>query len=531
MYSMFYHSILLLLILQSYCIVACGTNNDSLLDVLDKTISEQKKYDTRHEAAISRYRKYAHKRGYIAQYNYNAMMADAYKTYRHDSVMIYLNKNWNLSLAHKDVYRAMKSHICVASLFLSEGLITEATNMISSMDKHYLKKGQLADYYDVFMRTFMALANDSNTKGNKEYCRKMEFKYCDSLKSVLDKKDIRYQIAEELRFLNIGDAEKALDINSKQLEYIRPGSLIYSDVCINRARDYKYMDDREQEKYWLINAAINDSRLAVKNGRAICLLAHLLSVDDDTERPITYIRHSWNETKLYNAPQMNIDAFNELSSISMLYHSKIQKQRNSLWMYITITVLLALLLTSAVYFVVRQRKKNSITLDNLDVTNSQNSQLKINNKMKEEYIGRFMSLCSESIDKLDSFRKTINIKAKTGNLEEYLSKKNLRKLRDEDQNELLKNFDNAFLNLFPNFIDEFNALLLPEQQVQLGEEECINTELRIFALVRLGLEDSSEIADFLNYSVYTIYNYRARIRKSSILPKEEFDRALMKIGD
>ena len=104
-------------------------------------------------------------------------------------------------------------------------------------------------------------------------------------------------------------------------------------------------------------------------------------------------------------------------------------------------------------------------------------------------------------------------------------------MKEKDHAELLKNFDTAFLRLFPNFIEDFNKLLKPDQQVKISKEELLNTELRIFALIRLGVDDSSKIADFLHYSANTIYNYRARAKKDSIVPREEFEMNVMRIGE
>ena len=152
-----------------------------------------------------------------------------------------------------------------------------------------------------------------------------------------------------------------------------------------------------------------------------------------------------------------------------------------------------------------------------------NSQLSESNRVKEEYIGRFMSLCSQYIDKLDNYRKMVNKKMKNKELDELFQISKSTELKEKELEELYENFDTVFLHLFPNFIDDFNALLQPEMQIHPKEENRLTTDIRIFALIRLGFEDSSKIAEFLHYSVNTIYNYRARIKNGALGNREQFE--------
>ena len=170
----------------------------------------------------------------------------------------------------------------------------------------------------------------------------------------------------------------------------------------------------------------------------------------------------------------------------------------------------------------------------LSTVNSQlsivNSQLSESNRVKEEYIGRFMSLCSQYIDKLDNYRKMVNKKMKNKELEELFRISKSTELKEKELEELYLNFDSVFLNLFPNFVNDFNALLQPDTQVHPKEENRLTTEIRIFALIRLGIEDSSKIAEFLHYSVNTIYNYRARIKNGAIDNRGQFERRVKELG-
>ena len=210
--------------------------------------------------------------------------------------------------------------------------------------------------------------------------------------------------------------------------------------------------------------------------------------------------------------------------------------------------ILALLLLFMLFFVHRRNRqlaaaRNALKDSNsqLSILNSQlstvnsqlsivNSQLTESNQVKEEYIGRFMSLCSQYIDKIDDYRKMVNKKMKNKELDELFRISKSTELKEREVEELLQNFDSVFLHLFPSFVSEFNALLQPEAQVHPKEENRLTTEIRIFALIRLGIEDSSKIAEFLHYSVNTIYNYRARIKNGAIDNRGSFEHRIKMLG-
>ena len=151
------------------------------------------------------------------------------------------------------------------------------------------------------------------------------------------------------------------------------------------------------------------------------------------------------------------------------------------------------------------------------------------NYIKEEYIGRYMDQCSTYLDKMDLYRRSLNKIAAAGRVEElYKAIKSSQFLEEEPLKDFYANFDMTFLQLFPNFVEEFNALLVEPMQPKQGE--LLNTELRIFALIRLGITDSTKIAQFLRYSVTTIYNYRTRVRNKALGERDEFEAKVMKIG-
>ncbi len=161
---------------------------------------------------------------------------------------------------------------------------------------------------------------------------------------------------------------------------------------------------------------------------------------------------------------------------------------------------------------------------------SLNHELFESNHIKEEHIGFFLNLCSTYIDKLEDFRKMTHRKVSTGQFEDLFNLTKSAHFFDSELKEFYTNFDSTFLHIFPNFVEQFNLLLSENERLILKPEELLNTELRIFALIRLGITDSSKIASFLRYSINTIYNYRTRVRNKAAVPRDDFERLVRNIG-
>ena len=205
--------------------------------------------------------------------------------------------------------------------------------------------------------------------------------------------------------------------------------------------------------------------------------------------------------------------------IEAAYKQQIERQRHQLVFFLIVVSILSAFLIVSVILIYKQMKKLSATQRNL----------KQANHIKEEYIGHFLNLCSIYIEKLDRFRSTVNRKITAGQAEELLKLTKSSQFAGVEQKEFYANFDNAFLHLYPNFVAEFNELLQPEERFVLKTGELLNTELRIFAIIRLGIDDSSKIANFLHYSINTIYTYRNKVKNKAI-NRDKFEEEILKIG-
>jgi DNA-binding CsgD family transcriptional regulator/type II secretory pathway pseudopilin PulG len=235
-----------------------------------------------------------------------------------------------------------------------------------------------------------------------------------------------------------------------------------------------------------------------------------------------------------------------LSLIDETYQVTIEKQKAKLQSYAIVISVLAILLVIALAYIYRQMRRLSAARHNLQSANDQlksinlelkelnarlsqaNIELSESNQIKEVYIGRFIKLCSTYIEKLDEFRRMVNKRISSGKTDELLQYTRSYESLDDVIQEFYANFDSAFLRIFPDFVEKVNGLLCPDDKIILKKDELLNTELRILALVRLGIHDSSQIADFLRYSVNTIYNYRAKV-KNRALSRDDFEDKITQI--
>lgn len=523
---------------------------DSVYRALDLAIKNKLIYDARREAKIAALKNLLQKAGrdYGRAFYLNDQLSETYKAYRYDSAAIYLNRNLDLAQKHNDIYRLDQTKLKLAYTFASAGMYLEAVNLIGMINRSKLSPDLVIDYYSACNHTYGEQGHYTQDRRTNQYYSRLAQNYKDSLMSILSHSSQLYLSFRETDAWNIKKFDEALRLNSMQMKGVKPNTPEYSIVCYFRSVDYKGKGDVKMEKYWLGLSAICDVKQAVKDQASLWTLADMLAQEGDIERSYRYIRFSWDGTRFYNAPLRNLQSSGVLSMIDHNYQLMTEKQNTRLRDYLLLISGLTFLLIIAIGYVYVQMKHLAMARNNLHVANSHlidlnarlkktvqslnksNAQLLDSNKIKEVYIGRFLTLCSFYIDKLESFRNTVIKKAKGGQLSDYLSSNKMQSLKEQDLTDLFRNFDHAFLCLVPNFIEEFNKLLKPEARMVPDKDELLNTELRLFALIRLGVEDSSKIAEFLHYSVNTIYNYRAKVKNASIISRDDFEKRVKEIG-
>lgn len=514
-----------------FCLYA-DNENDSLLKVLDKVISERLIYTQQKEVTIKELKK--KKVGLYSLkdiYNLNKEIIHQYETFVCDSAEQYIHENINIAKTIGNEEYLLEGKLRLAFVYSLSGLFIQANDIFKSIKCADLPDHLKASYCWNRIRYYENLIKyTDDAQFSIEYLRKKEA-YRDTVMSILYDQSNIYLKEKAVKLQDEGNIKDALKILAKIYSRQDLGSHGYAMMAMGLARAYRLDENLKLEEKYLILAAITDTKLAVKENEALLTLAVNLYHKRDIDRAYNYIKVALDDAIFYNSRFKNTVIARIHPIIENTYLYRLEKQKQNLRFYTLLTSLFVIALAITLYFTYKQTKNVDRAKKNLKSMNGELVELNKNldeaNLIKERYVGYFMNQCAVYINKLDEYRKNVNRKIKTGQIDE-LYKSSSRPFEKELEG-LYVNFDKAFLKLYPNFVDEFNCLLIPEERYKL-EKDQLNTELRIFALIRLGITDVGQIAVFLNYSVQTIYNYKSKVKRMSVLDSNIFEEEVKKLG-
>lgn len=523
----------------SFCFVCIpisicyGNSIDSLLKVLDKTISDRHIYTSEKVSKINELKsKLVNNLPLEEEYHINESIIGEYESFICDSAITYINKNLVISekLNNKEfIFQSRLQYSFVLSL---SGLFTEALEVLNTISIEELPLDLKRWYCWTYIRYYENLIKytDDPKYGDKYLVEKMHYR--DTVMSFLDentemyRKEKAFKLQEERRY---EDACNILtEIFSKQESYTHS----YAMSAMSLAVIYGYLREPQLEEKYLAIAAITDTKLAVKENEALLALAIRLYKKGDIDRAYTYMRAALDDANFYNSRFRNTVIARVQPIVEDTYLQKIEQQKQNLRIYSILTSLFVIILIVTLYFIYRQIKIVSRARKSLKVMNQQledvNQKLDEANLIKEKYIGYFMNQCAIYIDQLDDYRKNVNRKIKAGQIDDLYKLTSSTRALEKNVEELYETFDKAFFKIYPDFVEKFNALLKENERYKL-EKGQLNTELRIFALIRLGITDVNQIAVFLRYSMQTIYNYKSKV-KGKAIESENFEEEVKKIG-
>ena len=469
------------------------------------------------------------------KYQQNYLLFELYKPFVSDSAMYFLRQCISLADNMNDQSVAVRCRSLLAIRCSNIGMYDEALNILDSINAQHIDTLSLGTYYEAYNNVFSELAYYTRLDNMRQYYSMQSSRYEQLMLATLPSTSESCFLRREQHAQAEGKLDEAMRINDEWLNTVEP----------------KLRGDSTEMMHWLVESVLADIRNASMDQGSMWELANELMLNGDIDKASSYISFTSDCANRYGSRQRNWQIAPLLATIAKNYKAQSERNTAQLWIALVVISILLLLLLGVLLFLHRRNKqlataRNALKESNdelatankqlasqtqeLSTLNAQlstlNSQLSESNRVKEEYIGRFMSLCSQYIDKLDNYRKMVNKKMKNKELEELFLMSKSTELKEKELEELFLNFDSVFLHLFPNFVNDFNALLQPEVRVQPKEDNRLTTEIRIFALIRLGIEDSSKIAEFLHYSVNTIYNYRARIKNGAIGNREQFERQI-----
>ena len=540
--------LLLLLLLQSALHGTDKIDLERLYRQLDKAIEQTQQYVDARESRIAKLKTALEvTRIPEAQYDLCRDLYEEYQPYMNDSAIHYLNRCISLTDAMNDRERADECRLRLAYQCSESGMYQEAIDILQHIDGQSLTAANRNLYNRTYGHLYQELAYYCKVPPLQQNYYAKRDHYNQLIDTIGITTDELLQV-KELECYGAGDAQGALRYSDQRLKQVEPQSHEYAIVAFYRYLDYSMLGDSVQARYWVAKSAQSDVENAIMDQGALWELANLLMADGDIDRAYRYIHFAWQCANRFNTQKRNNQISPVLTAISDNYEASLKRANRELLVLAVVASTLAALFLGILYYSNRQRKRLARARNELTESNSRlaqlnaqlselNSQLgdtnvKLNesNRVKDEYVGRFIHLCSFYIDRLDEMRKRVNKMVKSKDLDALYKFTEGSELRDQNLKELYEMFDSTFLHLFPNFVADFNALLKPESRIELAEQGTLNTDLRIFALIRLGIEDSSRIAEFLHYSVNTIYNYRAKVKNGALGDRDTFEAQVKAIG-
>ena len=455
---------------------------------------------------------------------YSALFYE-YRSFIYDSAYIYVTRLHNTATALNCHDKITAAQIKKTFSYLSSGLFKEAYSLLSTIDIRGVSDETRIDFFTTKARFYFDLA-DYN--GKEMYV----LKYNKKGSALIDSALVLMSAESPQFWSNIG-------LKRMKTDNIRGAIDAFQTVI--RSREYTEHDfaiaassigyllslqGRTQEaKRYFIKAAIADIKSSTKETVALRNLAQLLFEEGDITRAAKYIRYALDDAYFYNARHRLLEINQILPIIEMERMNLVEKQKNRISIFSYSISVLLLVLLAACFFIWKQLRKLNRAKRTIQKTNDN---LIESNKIKEKYIGYFFTLNSEFIEKLDAYQKFVKKKTlekKYNELTAFPRNVNSQKEREA----LYARFDQIFLTIFPDFVEKFNELLKPEEQISPKEGELLNVDLRIYALIRLGINDNDKIAQFLGYSVNTIYTYKTKIKNKAKFSNEDFKKKVMAI--
>ena len=529
---------------------------DSLLHCIDETIDNSAQYVSRKEQRIRQLQQQlSQAKNLHAEYQLSYRLYEEYTPFVNDSAIIYLKRCIEIARKTGKQSEVGKCQALIAIRCSSTGKFIEALNTLSAIDTTQLDNIAKGTYYMAYNQVYGEIIYYRNPITPEAQYGAMAAEYRQRMYAALPPTSNSVFQYRELDALNAHDNREAMRINDQWLSHVEKGSHPYALVTLYRYLAYKAENDSTRMMYWLAESVLTDIKNGVMDQGSMWEMANQLMGLNDVDRAYKYISFNSICANRFGSRQRLAQISPLLSVIAKMYKDENDQYNRRQNYTLCIISILALMLLISVFYVSRQRHKLAIARDDLAKTNHQqhelnaqlkslneqlsctNSQLSVvnheltdANRVKEESVSRFMRLCSIYINKIEDLRKRVHKKLKTRQYDELYKMTRPQNFKEEELEEFYTNFDSAFLQLFPHFLDSFNALLRPEERIEQPKKEQLSTPIRIFALIRLGITDSSKIAEFLHYSVNTIYNYRAHIKKGAINDKDSFEEDVRKIG-
>lgn len=530
--------------------VSCGRDSQygyspevrRILEELDSTLKDKDAYASTKNSEIEKIKSGLEDAAGTDIYRIYDRLYDEYYQYNIDSAITYARKKQAVANETGNAAMIYDSMLDLADRYVLSGMFAEALTVMSDIDVDNLDEKYQPRYYHIYNSLYngMRAASDDPVLRD-EYTTKRDF-YRNMLFDRLGSDDIsRLYVYSEI-MLDNGRADEILD--SLYVRYNSPDISVHEKAILSYIIGNAHLQCGNTGKavFHYAESAINDLKTPVNEYKSLHELAALLYERGDVVRAYRYITRAVNDAMTANA-RINIQSINSLLPIiSDSYNVQMRLKQKQMRELLAGLSVLAAMLVLAIAAIVKAMRKVSVAEKNTREKNKELEEmntrlheyivmLKESNSIKESYLARYLDMCSDYIEGLERYRSMLKKAARAGGFSEIMEALKSREFIEKELNEFYAQFDATFLDLFPDFINRLNALLQEDKRIEdTSKDNILSTELRVMALIRLGVNDSVKIAHFLRRSVSTIYNYRVKMRNASIAGREEFEKQIMHIG-
>lgn len=537
---------LLLLVALSVASGALCANNDLklLTDSLRRMIDEKPAYVHKKEVRINRIK--SKLKGTLTpeqEYKINIQLYNEYKKFVVDSAIRYIDRNIKLARKMDKSYLKYESSLQLSLLYSMCGRYRDAELILENIKTSELPHELLPVYYETYSRfwEYYSISATNNRYG------KQRAAYQDSLLALLDHNSFDYKLSRAY-YYGGRDSIKAKEIIRELLETEEVGSPNYAMITHSCAGMHRYMKQPDEVKKYYMLSAIADIQNATRETASLQALALIQYEERNLADAFKFTQSAIDDVVSSGIHFRAMEIYKFYSIINSAYQAEQAKSKSNLVTFlISTSIILFFLILLVVCIYVQMRKilriKRALAQSNEkllrlnDKLNTMNKQLNDTNNqlceisnVKEQYIAEFFDVCFSYISKMEKYQNVLYKYAINRYYEELIKKLKSSTLIDEELSALYARFDKVFLGLYPTFVSDFNALLKEGEQIVLKPDALLNRELRIYALLRLGITDSGKIANFLRCSTSTVYNYRTKMRNKAAVDRDEFENEIMKIS-
>ena len=463
----------------------------------------------------------------------NERIYDEYMAYNFDSAYYYINKNVERqrALGHADRFAA--SAVRMAHILAVSGIFNNARLLLNEVRVEDISTANKIDYYEQQSELNLFRSEMANfTPLFPAYVDSMQH-YRQKILEIAPHDSYNYIFNLATYTCEQGEVDKAIKMLEDYLPKLRQGDRHYSIVTSTLAFFYTHKDQPETREKYLLQSAISDLRASILENNSLRELSIILLERQEYKKAYNYLQQASADAKLYGSRLRSLQAARLAPLITQAYDTERVRTQNRTYILLAILSVITLLLIGTIAFILSMMRKRRAAIEKINTLNQElerrnaaieaaNNEMKESNRIKDEYIGRFLELSSNYIQRGEERAKLLNRLARDKKMAELYAELKSSASLNESIRLFYQNFDTAFLNIYPNFIKEVNSLMANGNQFEVDGGQKLTTELRILALIRLGINDNQKIADILRSSITTIYTYRSKI-KSRALSKDTFE--------